>query len=151
MLSKMNVMVIPDTYCWVDSKSGAPKWITFLMRQYYPKWFWKAGSEKVKVVWFGWFNLYQMWNFKESQNIKVPGPDSSCASCYTQNGAGDTRMGSGDHLCLGWFKLHLIFKNNNKLPYEKFKFPSVYSESPQKTSLDTIWTSPNRDGHLTPS
>ena len=29
-----------------------------------------------------------MQDFEENQNIKVPGPDSSCASCYTQNGVG---------------------------------------------------------------
>jgi len=80
----MNDMVIPDTYCWVDSKSGATESIPFLIWQYYPKWFRKAGGEKVKVVQFGWFNLYHMQNFEESQNIKVPGPDSSCATHYTQ-------------------------------------------------------------------
>jgi hypothetical protein len=98
MLSKMDDMVFPDAYCQVDSGPGVPEWIPFLMGQYYPKWFRKAGGEKVKVVQFGCFNLYQMRNFKESQNIKVPGPDSSCASCYTQKGVGDTKMGSSDHL-----------------------------------------------------
>ena len=53
----MNDMVIPDTYCGVDSESGATELIPFLIWQYYPKWFRKAGGEKVKVVQFGWFNL----------------------------------------------------------------------------------------------
>ena len=89
----MNDMVILDMYCGVDSKSGPTKLIPFLIWQYYPKWFRKAGNEKVKVVQFGWFDLYQMRNFEESQNIKVPGPDSSCASCYTQNGVGTPGWG----------------------------------------------------------
>jgi hypothetical protein len=84
----MNDMVIPDTYCCVDSKSGATELIPFLIWQYYPKWFQKASGEKVKVVQFGWFNLYHMQNFEENQNIEVPGPDSSCVSCDTQNGVG---------------------------------------------------------------
>ena len=33
----MNDMVIPDTYCWVDSESGATELIPFLIWQYYPK------------------------------------------------------------------------------------------------------------------
>ena len=49
----MNDMVIPDPYCLVDSESGATELIPFLIWQYYPKWFRKAGSEKVKVVRFG--------------------------------------------------------------------------------------------------
>ena len=55
--SKMNDAVIADTYCWVDSKYVATESIFFQIGQYYPKWFQKAGGEKVKVVQFGWFNL----------------------------------------------------------------------------------------------
>ena len=73
---------------WQARGSGTTELIPFLIWQYYPKWFRKAGGEKVKVVRFGWFNLYHMRNFEENQNINIPGPDSSCVSCNTQNGVG---------------------------------------------------------------
>ena len=96
------VLSICQIWCyWVDTFSN----LAVILKG--PKWFCKGGGEKVKVVQFGWFNSYQMQNFKKSQNIKVPCPGSCCAYHYTQNGVGDTRMGSGDHLWLDWFKLHL--------------------------------------------
>jgi hypothetical protein len=76
-------MVIPDAYVWVDSKSGLPESITFLIWQYYPKWSQKADGENIKVTWFGRLNLYQMQNFEEIQNIKVLGSDSVCETHYT--------------------------------------------------------------------
>ena len=67
----MNDMVILDMYCGVDSKSGPTKLIPFLIWQYYPKWFQKAGDEKVKVVQFGWFNLFLDQFFKEIVNLQT--------------------------------------------------------------------------------
>jgi hypothetical protein len=83
MLSKMNDMVIPDAYLWVDSKSGVPKSISFLIWQYYPKWSWKAGGENIEVAQFGRLKLYQMQKFEEIQNMKVSGSDSICETHYT--------------------------------------------------------------------
>ena len=45
----MICMVIPDTYCWVDSESGATELIPFLIWQYYPKWFQKPVVKKSKL------------------------------------------------------------------------------------------------------
>ena len=76
-------MVIPDTYLWVDSKSGVPESISFLIWQDYPKWSWKASGENIEVAQFGRLNLYQMWNFEEIQNMKVLSPNSVRETHYT--------------------------------------------------------------------
>ena len=165
-------MVIPDTYCWVDSESGATEFIPFLIWQYYPKWFWKAGSEKVKVVRFGWFNLYHMWNFEEiriwrsqvlilpvypaipkmvlgnQDKVRWPSPIWLVQIAYKLVFQGDSESEEGN---LYFSKLKWIILVNYSIKWfiEKYKFPSSDSESPWKTSLYAIWTSQIRDGHLT--
>ena len=65
---------------------------------------WKSQSCPIWMV-----RLLPDMKFRGESDIKVPCPGSCCAYPYTQNGVGDTRMGSGDHLWLGWFKLHLDY------------------------------------------
>ena len=65
----LNILNMVNTYVYIlypprSAMSGATELIPFLIWQYYPKWFWKAGGEKVKVVRFGWFDLYHMQNLR---------------------------------------------------------------------------------------
>ena len=75
----------PEAEFHVDSKSGGPTFVRCLVEP--KKAVYRAHANKPNFPTLS-LKLHNMRNFKGILNIQVPGPDSACSTCYTQNGVG---------------------------------------------------------------